>query len=376
MPTILLGDYGSGKTTTAQYLVKQHGGVHLRSEMLTRGNVPMVDKLKKTMKPYTNYYLDGWNGNYSYGDIPKVLGAGVRYIVCMAAPERVQEAQKKKKTVNDTLPLPLDYIRITTQHSAAVALTYDDAPLFADTTTYPPTFWSKKQWLSRWMEINLYGQLKDKGEYQDVELSGYTIRGLSRSYLTWERLAGMVGFKDKSVVDYGCNYGYFSFKAEEAGAASVTGVDISPSVLATTRSIAMVKNSKVHFVISDLYKYRPKESDIIMALNTLHHIGYDRKVLLRIFGFASTVILELPARDLWIVAQVARKYHYWPTLMGSHREGRCIVIYNREWRPLEVARKYEYHPKSEAFKWWCIRFASRYFPFKGLKRRIWRVISR
>jgi len=138
----------------------------------------------------------------------------------------------------------------------------------------------------------------------------------------------------------------------------------------------MVKNSKVHFVVADLKRYWPKQTDIIMALNTLHHIGYDRRVLQRIFSLASTVILELPAKDLWIVAPAADKYHYWPTLMGSHREGRCIVVYNRDWHPLDVPARYEYHPKREAFKWWCIRFASRYFPFKGLKRRIWRAISR
>lgn len=371
MLTILLGDYGSGKTTTAKWLVKEYGGVHLRSEMLTRGKVPLVDKLNKIMKPHTNYYLDGWNGNYHFEDLPRLLNTEVRYIACMAPPERIHEAHKQRGQA----PRTAEEIRATTQHAVSIALTYDESPLFADTTERPVTFWNKRQWLSCWMEINLYGQLKDKGEYQDVELNNYAIKGLSRSFLTWERLAEIIDFKGKSVVDYGCNLGYFSFKAEQVGAVSVTGVDISHSVLATTRCIAMVKNSKVHLVVADLKRYWPPETDIIMALNTLHHIGYDRKVMLRIFGLANTVVIEMPRKDIPLVTDVAARYSFGLEIANSHREGRCIAIYSR-YAPVIIPKHYEYHPKREAFKWWLIRFASRRLPFKGLKRKVWRRISR
>ncbi|KKK69086.1 hypothetical protein LCGC14_2937570, partial [marine sediment metagenome] len=101
MLTIILGDYGSGKTTTAKELVKQSGGTHLRSEMLCRGNMPMADKLKSIMKPGENYYLDGWNGNYHFADLPSLLGCQVKYVVCLAPPERVWEAQNKRGVVVD-----------------------------------------------------------------------------------------------------------------------------------------------------------------------------------------------------------------------------------------------------------------------------------
>lgn len=375
--TILLGDYGSGKTMTAKYLAKQNGGIHLRSEMLVRGNVSIADKLESIMKADKDYYLDGWNGNYHYGDLPEILGVTVKYIVCMAAPERVYKAQQKKVAINDSLPRPLDYIRATTQHSVAVALTYDDNPIFADTTSYPPKFFEKTQWLSRWMEINLYGQLKGKGEYQDVELSDRTITGLSRSYLTWERLEKLVDFKGKRIVDYGCNLGYFCFKAENAGATAITGIDVSPTVLATTRSIAMVKNSKVHFVIAELKGYKPIPADIIMALNTLHHLNYDAGVLKGMFKNASEVILELPARDLIAVDKVAKLYGFgYPVSCNSHREGRVIAVYSHLERQPVVLKKYVYHRRYEALKWWAIRIASEHLPFQGLKRRIWRLITR
>lgn len=367
---ILLGDYGSGKTTTAKYLAKDRGGVHLRSEMLTRGSTPLVDKLKAIIKPNNDYYLDGWNGNYHFEDLPELLNTEVRYIVCMGSPTRIQQAQKRK----GIKPRTADEIRITTQHAASIALTYDNGAIFADTTKQPVTFHSRNVWLTVWMEINLYEQLNGKGEYQDVELSDYTIPGLSRSHLTWDRLTSVIDFNGKSVCDYGCNLGYFSFKAEEAGASSVTAVDVSPSVLATARSIAMVKHSKVHFVIADLTKYWPHQADIIMALNILHHLNYNRKVLLRIFNLAGTVVIEMPAKDLNTVNPVAQKYQFETTVIGSHREGRCIAIYSRNWKPV-VPERYEYHLKRAQLKWWAINMASKYLPFKGLKRRVWKKIS-
>ena len=36
MLTILLGDYGSGKTATAKYLAKQTGGAYLNVDMLSQ----------------------------------------------------------------------------------------------------------------------------------------------------------------------------------------------------------------------------------------------------------------------------------------------------------------------------------------------------
>ena len=376
MLTILLGDYGSGKTRTAKYLSKQNGGIHLRCEMLVRGNVPIADKLKSIMQSDKDYYLDGWNGDYHYGDLPAILGTKVKYIVCMAAPERVYKAQQIKAAATDTLPRSLDYIRATTQHSVAVALTYDEYPMFADTTTYPPKFFEKTQWLSRWMEINLYGQLNGKGEYQEVELSDRTITGLSQSYLTWERLETLVDFNGKSVIDYGCNLGYFCFKAESAGAIGITGVDVSPTVLATTRSIAMVKNSRVHFEVAELKKYQPEKVDIILALNTLHHLNYDAETLKRIFKKARTVVLELPVLDIITVGHIAKLYGFgYPVISNSHRQGRVIAVYSHIKKQPVVLKKYVYHRRYEALKWWAIRMASRYFPFKGLKRRIWRLLK-
>ena len=220
MLTILLGDYGSGKTRTAKYLAKKNGGVYLDIDQFAGGS--LTDKLGRILWPNLNFYLDGWNGQHYNGHLSEILDDEIKYIVCMADPLKIIERQKKKAS-HVTTKLPRSNIEIWNilHVAASVALSYDNYPLFADTTSFPPTFWHKDTWMPRWMEINLYSMLNGKGEYQDVELSDKYITGLSKSYKTWERLETLVDFKGKSVLDYGCNYGYFCFKAESAGASSI-----------------------------------------------------------------------------------------------------------------------------------------------------------
>lgn len=354
--TILLGDYGTGKTATAKYLAKQTGGVYLDIDVLA-SNGNLVDNLQDVIHNETEYYLDGWNIHHSSSRllIPEMA---VKYIVCMAAPVVVIKRQAKKAGhVRAALPKSRTEIWNTTHMAACIALTYDDNPLFADTTTRPVTFWRKGDWISRWMEINLYSELKDAREYQDVELPNFTIRGLSRSYKTWERLSQLVDFKGKSVCDYGCNYGYFCFKAEEAGAERVIGVDESSTVIDIATSIGITKYSRVRFAISTLKDYRQGEVDIILALNVLHHLDYDADVLGKMFSSARTVALEMPAKDSAVVDKIAHCHQFpEPAVASSHRDGRCIVVYTKA-KPVVVPRKFTYSPRRAAFEKWVRSWA-------------------
>jgi len=349
--TILLGDYGTGKTRVAKYLSRQNGGVYLDVDALSKTGV-FVDNLSATIKPGINYYLDGMNGNFQGGPhLSQLLGPQIKYIVCMEAPAEVRKRQAKKAWhVVTPLPRTEADIVYVTHLAASLALTYDPDTVFVDTTTGPISFWNKDNWLTRWMEINVYSELKDKHAYQDVELSDRTIRGLSKSYKTWERLNALLDFLGKSVCDYGCNNGYFCFKTEEAGASIIIGVDESRSVIETAARIAMTKNSRVQLVTADLKAYNPPDVDILLALNVLHHLDYDNRTLKAIFNHAGTVALELPVKDLDIVDAFARAYFFGkPTIASSHREDRCIVIYSKA-RPVVLLSKYAYHPRREALK--------------------------
>ena len=370
MLTILLGDYGSGKTRTAKYLAEKNGGVYLDIDQLA-GTV-IANYLKALLFKGQDYYLDGWNGQHYNGRLSEMLETEVKYIVCMADPLKIIERQKKKASHVQT-KLPRSNIEIWTilHVAASVALSYDEKPMFADTTVYPPKFFEKTQWMPRWMEINLYSMLDGKGEYQDVELSDKYITGLSKSYKTWERLETLIDFKGKAVLDYGCNYGYFCFKAESASASSIIGIDVSSSVINTANSIGITKNSKCQFLTAELKDYKPAPADVILALNTLHHVNYHPEILKRIFKAARTVVLELPELDIVTVDRIAKLYGFgYPVLSNSHREGRVIAVYSHLEKQPVVLKKYVYHRRRETVKWWLIRNGAKFFP-GSIKRRLW-----
>lgn len=379
--TILLGDYGSGKTATAKYLAKGNDGVYIDVDLLSqrKGNYDtytLVDKLKTIIKPGIDYYMDGFPTGYYYGILTsEILGVKLKYIVCMTTPIIVNQRQTKKVSgVSTLLPRSYDEIKGITHLCASIALTYDENPLFADTTTRPPTFWRKQDWFLRWMEINLYASLRDADEYQDVELRDRTIVGLSKSYKTWGRLSTMIDFKGKSVIDYGCNYGYFCFKAEEAGANRIIGVDESQSVLNMATSIAMTKKSQAKFITSKLKDFKPPDTDIVMALNVLHHINYDIGIINNMFKCAGMVVLEMPAKDLPIIEAVARYYRFpSPIIANSHRVGRCIVICSRA-KPVVLPKRFVYHPRRTAFTKWLFHIASKFIPKIDLTRKIKRFV--
>ena len=379
--TILLGDYGAGKTATAKYLAKKTGGTYLDVDLLSQGGdgfdaITLIDKLRIILKQDGDYYMDGYPAGYGYGMVmPENLNTEIKYIACMPPPLVIQSRQLKKVGHTMTaLPRTLDDIKRATHYAACVALTYDADPLFADTSRRPVTFWTKSNWIRRWIEINIYSALNNTGQYQDVELSDRTIVGLSKSYKTWDRLQALVDFKGKTVIDYGCNYGYFCFKAEEAGADRIIGVDESQSVLNLAISIGMTKKSQVKFKAIELKNYHPPDTDIVMALNVLHHLNYDGGVVDAMFKCAGMVILEMPAKDLPVIEVVARSHRFpKPVIASSHREDRCIVIYSKM-KPAVLPKRFVYHPRRAALLKWLFHTASKFIPKTAFVRRIKRFV--
>ena len=108
--------------------------------------------------------------------------------------------------------------------------------------------------------------------------------------------------------------------------------------------------SRAKFITSKLKAYKPLDVDIIMALNVLHHLNYDKGVLNAMFKHASTVVLEMPAKDLSAIDSVAQSYRFGkPTVASSHRDGRCIVVYSKA-KPVALPGKFAYHPRQSAIK--------------------------
>jgi len=76
-------------------------------------------------------------------------------------------------------------------------------------------------------------------------------------------------FSGKTVLDLGCNFGYYSFMIQRLGASRVLGVDIDPLVIRGCEILKTMRDARdVEFLTGDLFDLDlPGRYDIVMLIN-------------------------------------------------------------------------------------------------------------
>lgn len=128
--------------------------------------------------------------------------------------------------------------------------------------------------------------------YQFMDIKGVNNHGSTACIDTWKRI-GYIDYKDKRVLDLGCYAGYFCHRIKEAGASEVVGVD-TPYITNIASDYAKLAGLDIKFRGQDLDEFITDESfDIILLLNTLHHLRSPFQALRKCFQFGKKVILEV-----------------------------------------------------------------------------------
>ena len=76
----------------------------------------------------------------------------------------------------------------------------------------------------------------------------------------------------RRVVDLGCGFGWFSRWADEHGAASVLGVDVSTKMLERARSETASATVEYQCADLDLVDLEPGSADFVFSSLTLHYV--------------------------------------------------------------------------------------------------------
>lgn len=119
------------------------------------------------------------------------------------------------------------------------------------------------------MKENKYDDIKFFEKYSQMERSK---RGLEAAG-EWGTLKNMLpSFKNKSVLDLGCGYGWHCIHAMEQGAKNVVGVDISEKMLAVARQKTTFKNIEYQQVAIEDINFNENTFDVIISSLTLHYI--------------------------------------------------------------------------------------------------------
>lgn len=111
--------------------------------------------------------------------------------------------------------------------------------------------------------------------YQSFGVEGVGAAGAhDRSYLNEAIFTG--GIDGQSVLDIGCNLGYFCIEALRRNAASATGIDPDMTTIGQAREIARLSGLAPHYLCGDFeeWDWQGRSFDTVLCLNVLHHL-YD-----------------------------------------------------------------------------------------------------
>jgi SAM-dependent methyltransferase len=91
----------------------------------------------------------------------------------------------------------------------------------------------------------------------------------------------------KSVLDLGCNEGFFALEVKRRGAQRVLGIDHNEKVIAAARQRALDAGLDVEFVCRDVLDLPDEKFDFVLLLSALHYIADPKTLFKRILQILS-----------------------------------------------------------------------------------------
>ena len=103
--------------------------------------------------------------------------------------------------------------------------------------------------------------------------------GVSRSSEKLDRIKLPADLTGMSVLDLGCNEGFFSLEAKRRGAEIVVGLDHDEKLLANARKLAEAQHLDVEFVHGDMKTLPNRKFNFVLLLSALHYIDEPAQLL-------------------------------------------------------------------------------------------------
>ncbi|MEI6351945.1 MAG: TIGR04290 family methyltransferase [Verrucomicrobiota bacterium] len=135
----------------------------------------------------------------------------------------------------------------------------------------------------------------------------------------WQRFAQAIpgDLRGKTVLDIGCNAGFYSIEMKRRGAARVVGIDSDEEYLAQARFAAEVLGEEIEFrrlSVYDVGELREK-FDLVLMMGVLYHLRYPLLALDRIREHAARDLLVFQSlqRGSPEVMPVEENYDFWET---------------------------------------------------------------
>jgi tRNA (mo5U34)-methyltransferase len=126
----------------------------------------------------------------------------------------------------------------------------------------------------------------------------------------------------KSVLDIGCNGGFYSMEMKKRGAARVLGVDFDEDYLAQARFAAQVTGLDIEFRQLSVYDVGAlgERFDVVLFMGVLYHLRHPLLALDLLYEHVvgDLLVFQSMQRGSKEVEEVAENYDFWQTEMFDH----------------------------------------------------------
>jgi len=121
--------------------------------------------------------------------------------------------------------------------------------------------------------------------------------------------------RGQTVLDIGCNGGFYSFEMKRRGAARVVGVDHDPVYLNQARFAREQLNLDVEFMQGDVYDIERivagEKFDYVVFMGVLYHLRHPLYALEKVAGLVrKRLLFQSMERGSWDVAEFAADYPF------------------------------------------------------------------
>jgi tRNA (mo5U34)-methyltransferase len=161
----------------------------------------------------------------------------------------------------------------------------------------------------------------------------------------WQRFAHALpaNLTGKTVLDVGCNGGFYSIEMKRRGADRVVGIDFDDRYLEQARFAARVSGVKIEFLNLDVYHLRDlaESFDIVLFLGVMYHLRHPLLAL--------DLLREHVVRDTLVVQSMQRGSSDFPQLKDDYPFSERAVFDVDGYPKLHFV---EHRYAGDATNWW------------------------
>jgi tRNA (mo5U34)-methyltransferase len=154
--------------------------------------------------------------------------------------------------------------------------------------------------------------------------------------IKWKHIAGAIpdDLSGATVLDIGCNGGFYSIQAKRRGAERVLGIDIDDRYLNQARFAATTLGLEIEFEKRSVYEVDtlPDKFDYVFFMGVLYHLRYPLfaldKVVKKVGG---RLVFQTMIRGSEEVRQWKENYHFWNKEIFASPEFPCMYFIEHQY---------------------------------------------